>query len=98
METEEITLENSPLTFIRKVEAGEWVLLFDSSQSECPVPFISAQAALKELGKSVDRVVMINHTEPMRLLNTLDESIGFTVRELDDGRFEIIFFRNLTKK
>jgi hypothetical protein len=98
METEEITLDNSPLTFIRKVGTDERVLLFDSSESECPVPFISAQAALKELGKSVDRVVMINHTEPMRLLNTLDESIGFTVTALEDGRFEIIFFRNLAKK
>lgn len=86
-------LPGSPLKFTLQPKGRERVLSFDSSQSECPVPFQSAQAALGELlAHRTDRIEMINHTEPMRLLNRLDERVGFEVQELPDGRFKIHFF------
>ncbi len=94
-----ITLAGSPLRFTLQAEGSERTLSFDSSQSGCPVPLQSAQAALAWLTeKRVDRVVMINHTEPMRLLSHLPPSIGFSVQPLADGRFQIEFFQKSDKK
>lgn len=88
---EEIEVEGATLPFFTYKNGESEVYEFDSSRCGPPEPMVNAMAGLKLLDSPSKKLVMINHTKPLGLLEKVRENYEIETEELDDGRVKLTF-------
>lgn len=92
MMMEEITLKGATVPFYKSVENEILTYRFDSSKCGHPEPMINAMVGLQQLQNN-QRLVMINARSPMGLFPKIEADFSYDVQELENGNFQITFFK-----
>jgi len=86
-----IEISGATVPFFLYKEGEDTVYLFDTSDTEPPVPMINAMAGLKLIDSPDVKLVMINHKPPMGLFDKIGENYKITKQNLSDGNVKVIF-------
>lgn len=86
-----IEISGATVPFFMYKEGEDTVYLFDTSDSEPPIPMVNAMAGLKLLDAPDIKLVMINHKLPMGLFDKIGENYKITKQSTSDGNVKVIF-------
>ena len=88
---QKVEREGATVDFYKFEKDGITYYQFDSSRCGPPEPMVNAMSGLKYIKDPNTKLIMINHSKPMGLLEKIGQNYEVEVEELSDGNVKLVF-------